>query len=61
MDLVQKSSSLIERRRRKQGKMDRKDEYVRKIAEARQNFLKKHNVNPADMDDQKGYLKIIQV
>lgn len=61
MDLVRKSSSLVERRRRKQAKMESKDEYVRKIADARKAFLMKYDVNPADVDDQECYLRIKQV
>lgn len=61
MDLLQKSTNLVERQRKRKEKLMKEDENCNRIDEAVNYFLKSNNVGPDDLANQQMYLKANQV
>lgn len=61
MDSKHKMQSLAQLRRKKQAKLQKDEEHLNKISEARNLFLKTQNVTPDIYTEQNNYLTTIQV
>lgn len=59
MDLLQKSSKLIQRKKR--ARLMREDDYSNKIVDARNVYLKSKNVAPDEYAEQELFLKEVKV
>lgn len=61
MDAKQKLMSLMDRRRKKQTKLQKDGEHLSKITEARNLFLKSQNITPELYNEHDVYMTVIQV